>query len=157
MNGCVLDDAMPRSCSEQAHARRAVSWREGASHVSQRSMSRNTEGVTRIARQGRRSTLNCRGAFSTIVAEDCLCEDGGQLVSWHSAESVTAVFSCLLVEFETLLTLIRESRDTQHQNKPTGLRIAAMTVDGWLTVTTQHQIPVVAMVITATIGCWLTY
>jgi hypothetical protein len=46
------------------------------------------------------------------VAEDCFGEDGGQLVSWHSAESVTAVFSCLLVEFETLLTLIRESRDT---------------------------------------------
>jgi hypothetical protein len=46
------------------------------------------------------------------VAEDCFGEDGGQLVSWHNAESVTAVFSCLLVEFETLLTLIRESRDT---------------------------------------------
>jgi hypothetical protein len=56
MNGmcCVLVDAKPRSCSEQARARRAVSWRVGASHVSQRSMSRNTEGVTRIARQVRR-------------------------------------------------------------------------------------------------------
>jgi len=134
------DVAMPRSCNEQAQARLAVSWRDErvtlASGACLATPKVSPESLGKVAAVW---LLNCRGAFSTVVAEDCFGEDCGQLVSWHNAESVTAVFSCLLVEFETLLTLNRESRDTL-TSKQTNWSDDSSRIGGQSAQLSQHSI-----------------